>query len=46
MELKIQSIRFSKDFFEDFESCAKWLDKADIKFKKYLDLENSDFEFV
>lgn len=41
MQLKIQSIRFSKDFFNNYESCAKWLEN-----NGYTGLPYEEFDTV
>lgn len=40
MILKIQSIRFSKDYFSNFEECAKWLDIKTIPIITQQELDN------
>lgn len=40
MKLKIQSIRFSKDYFSNFETCAKWLDDKSIAIIGQIELDN------
>ena len=40
MNLKIQQIRFSKDFFSNFESCAEWLEKEGVSTVQNAEMEN------
>ena len=40
MKLKIQSIRFSKDYFVSFEECAKWLEAHGIIIVTQVELES------
>jgi len=38
--INIHTIRFSKDYFSDYESCLKWLSDNDYDSKQFTDLEN------
>lgn len=40
MDLKIQSIRFSKDYFDSFEACAKWMDGKSLPIVTQMELDN------
>lgn len=47
MDLKIQQIRFSKDFFSNFESCVNWLEKEGMSNGKYSEFEKFFvFDFI
>jgi len=40
MILKIQAIRFSKDYFSNYESCMVWLESQSLVVSKYEELDN------
>jgi len=39
MNLKVHTIRFSKDYFSDYESCAKWLEEKNVEVSGWKEVE-------
>ncbi len=47
MDLKIQQVRFSKEFFENYESCVIWMEKEGIEYVEYSEFDSAYvFEYL